>query len=76
MGGAITSQDVLAGPPDTHHMTSKKFITTHRGELTNRPDMDNLDAGTPLRLTGLPRFISWYVPPEVPDLLGAMESFV
>ena len=29
-------------------MTSKKYLTTHRGELTNRPDMDNLDAGTPL----------------------------
>ena len=41
-------QDILAGPPDTYHMTSKKYLTTHRGELTNRPDMDNLDAGTPL----------------------------
>ena len=48
-GSAITSQDVLAGPPDTYHMTSKKYLTTHWGELTNHPDMDNLDAGTPLK---------------------------
>ena len=47
-GGAITSQDILAGPPDTYHMTSKKYIMTLQGELTNRPDMDNLDARTPL----------------------------